>query len=489
MNRWCLVGVVSFVAGCGLFKVNVNGEVKTLGGSSESSESDGSDGSKTSDGSGKSEGSKKDGSGKSEKSSKENADALRLATREIRDEIDKAVMETPGALPADKLAQLQAKKKELAAAGLKPEARYLDHLGVYYKIEDAWRGDAAKTPESLAGLLAGSSVAQGELTGKDKAQTFKFKAEEGKCYTVLLRMKTAGGSEDRMSDFWMDAGKESSSLQRYHMDARRTRGSGLHKSLAKTWTHGACALKATDVTVSAKLQYAGSQNGVRYVVVATPRDSLPEYLTLNLEPQLNDSCDADNWVSLWTNPIPGSVLYGSEAPYIPFDVGTSEDMWMTAYSAGSGEARVKRDDLSSAAPKQFKFNNKVNFRGCPKTLDNAHSADGIKVATCYERLNKKYDPQFDAAQKARNNAVGILAQIAADRRMTQLNNSFRDEESRTCKKLEADVGKKFEAAYGKIVDFYNATPVKNTFDRGAALKLTYDGAVEIGCVGRHSCSL
>lgn len=490
MKRLGLVAALGLVAGCGLFQVRVNGEVKTLGGSSESSKSgEGGDAKSSGGGSSKSESSSESGGGAPSKSDKERNEALRKETRELRDSIDKQVQEDPGPLPADKLAELDKKKKAFKDAGLEAEVHYLSHLQGYYALENAWRGDAAKSPEALAAALGGKAHASGEVTGKDKPQTFKFKVEEGRCYTLLMRMKTAGGEEDKMASFDLDAGKENSSLQRFTMRQRTTRGAGLHRSLSKSYTHGVCATKSAEVTAKVELKYAGSQNALRYAIVETPKDKLPEYLALELQPYMSDSCDVDNWLSMWTNPIPGAVLYGAEAPYVPYDVGQAEEMWMTAWSAGYGEVRVKREDLSSAPPKQFKFNNKVNFRGCPKELKYAKSADGIKVATCYDRLNKKFDPQFDAAEKARDNAVGILAEINADRRMTQLNNQYRDEEERTCKKMEQEVGKKFDAAYTKIVDFYTATPIKSSFDRGKELKLTYDGAVEIGCAGRSSCSL
>ncbi|NUP09211.1 MAG: hypothetical protein HOW73_24435 [Polyangiaceae bacterium] len=488
MKRWCLVGAVSLLAGCGLFQVRVNGEVKTLGGSSEGEQKEeeakeGGDSSSKS----ASKGSAEKGGNKGE-SDKERDESLRKATKEIRAALDKHVMEDPGPLPAAKLGELAAKKKEFAAAGLEAEAHYLTHLTTYYEIENGWRGDAAKSGDVLAGLLGGKAHAQGELTGKDKPQSFKFKAEEGKCYTVLLRMKSAGGEEDKMTEFFLDAGKDNSSLQRFDMDQRRTRGAGLMRQLSKSYTRGACALKTTEVTGTVEMKYAGTQNGLRYVVVETPREKLSQYIALEMQPRLADSCDVDGWTNMWTNPLPSSVLYGSDAPFIPYEVRQAEEMWMTAWSAENGEVRVKRKDLSSAAPKQLKFDDKPRFRGCPKELKYAHSADGLKVAQCYDRLNKKFDPQFDAAQKARNNAAGILAEIAADRRMTQLNNQYADEEERTCKKIEADVAKKFDAAYNKIVDFYRSTPVKNTFDRGTELKLSYDGSVAIGCVGQYSCS-
>lgn len=487
MNRWSLVGASCLLAGCGLFQVRVNGEVKNLGGSStgtQTASEEGRDPSRPESASAKNKESRE-----TAKSDKERLEALRKETREIRNAIDKLVQSDPGPLPAEKLQALNEKRKSFESDGLEAEVHYLSHLLTYYKMENAWRGDAAKTAESLAQTLGGAVALTGEVTGKDKPQTFKLKAEEGKCYTILLRMKSAGGEEDKMTSFSLDAGKDSSSLQHFDMDGRTTRGAGSHSPLSKSYIRGACALKGTEITATVEMKYAGSTNGLKYVVVETARDKFPQYVALEIQPRVNDSCDVDNWMSMWTNPIPGTVLYGAEAPFVPYDVGQAEEMWMTAWSSGYGEVRAKREDLSSSPPKQLKFNNKMQFRGCPHELKFAKSADGIKVATCYTNLDKKFNPQFDSAQRARDNAPGILAEIAAERRLTALNNQYSDEMDRTCKKMEADVGKKFEVAYNKIVDFYSATPVKSAFDRGHELKLTYQGAVAIGCAGQYSCSL
>jgi len=213
------------------------------------------------------------------------------------------------------------KRSAFEDAGLENEALYLAHVLTYYRLENAWRTDPGKTGENLAKQLKGAVTTQGELSGKDKPVSFKFQAEAGKCYTVMSHMKMSGGDDDGANDFYLDGGAKGSKLQRYNLPARRTRGAGLMRRLAKAYTYGACALESTEVTVSLTMKYAGTANGLRYVVVEHARDKFPKYLAIDLQPQQNDSCDVENWTNMWTNPLPGAAVYGGTQPFLTYDAG------------------------------------------------------------------------------------------------------------------------------------------------------------------------
>jgi|GEM_PF-6095850 len=485
-----------FVLGaCGLLKVNVNGKVHTLGEPDPEEQKQASTGS--SGGNASSSGSTPSSGGSSssgkaknpDKAAKEAHDNLRKETRALLVDMDKMLIEGPDPIPAEKISAMSDKRSAFEDAGLENESLYLTHVLTYYKLENAWRTDPSKSGENLAKQLKGAVTTQGELSGKDKPVSFKFQAEAGKCYTVMSHMKMAGGDDDGASDFYLDGGAKGSKLQRYNIPVRRTRGSGLMRSLAKAYTYGACALESTEVTVSLKMKYAGTANGLRYVVVEHARDKFPKYLAIDLQPLQNDSCDVENWTNLWTNPLPGSVVYGATQPFLTYSAGTADELWMTAWSAGFGEARLRRNDVVSTPPKQFKFDDKPKFRKCPREMKYAHSPEGTKVAQCYTSLDKRYDPLFDAAQRAKDTAGSLLGEINAQKRLDALNHQYDEEEDRTCSKIEADVNKKLEDAYSKIVDFYMTTPSKSSFDRASEMKQQHDGLAEIRCVGTYSCSL
>ena len=152
---------------------------------------------------------------------------------------------------------------------------------------------------------------------------------------------------------------------------------------------------------------------------------------------------------------------------------------MTAWSPTFGEVRLQRNDVVSTPPKQFKFDDKPKFRKCPRDMQYAHSAEGIKVAQCYTALDKRYDPLFNAAQKAKDQAGTLLGQINAQKRIEALNSQYDEEQDRTCSKMEADVNKKFDEAYNKIVDFYMTNAPKSSFDRADEMNRQHKGLGEI----------
>jgi len=495
---WGLLLAPFFLGACGLIKVNVNGKVHTLGepdpeeqqASASSSENNSSGSSGSSKSTGGSSGSTASSKPKdASKAAKEEQDQLRKDTRTLLVEMDNMLIEGPDPIPAAKISAMSDKRSAFEDAGLENEALYLTHLLTYYRLENAWRAEPEKTGENLAKQLKGAVTTQGELSGKDKPVSFKFQAEAGKCYSVLSHMKMAGGDDDKASDFFLDGGAKGSKLQRFYLPNRSTRGAGLHRWLAKAYTYGACALESTEVTVSLTMKYAGTANGLRYVVVEHARDKFPKYLAIDMQPELNDSCDVENWTNMWTNPLPAAIVYGSTQPFLTRNSGTADELWMTAWATDFGEARLRRGDISSTPPKQFKFDDKPKFRKCPRDLKYAHSPDGTKVAQCFTALDKRYDPLFDAAQRAKDQAGSLLGEINAQKRIEALNSQYDNEMDRTCGKMEADVNKKFEDAYNKIVDFYMTSPPKASFDRAGEMKKQHEGLAEIRCVGSYSCSL
>lgn len=482
-TQWGLL-VAPFVLGaCGLVKVNVNGTTSTLAELvSAAPTQDPSNGSSESNAAKSSGGSSESGSASAsskpknaEKSAKEEQEKLRKDTRALLSEMDKMLLDGPDPIPAEKIAAMSDKRTAFESAGLGNEALYVAHVLTYYKLENAWRSAPEKTGENLAQQLKGAVTTQGELSGKDKPVSFKFQAEAGKCYTVLSHMKMAGGDDDGASDFFLDGGAKGSKLQRYNVPPRRTHGPGLLRRLAKAYTYGACALESMEVTVSLTMKYAGTANGLRYVVIEHARDKFPQYLAIDLQPSLNDSCDVENWTNMWTNPLPGAIVYGSTQPFLTYDAGTADELWMTAWTPGFGEARLRRGDVVSTPPKQFKFEDKPKFRKCPREMKYAHSPEGTKVAQCYTALDKRYDPLFDAAQRAKDQAGSLFAEINAQKRLDALNAQYDEEVDRTCAKIEADVNKKHEDAYNKIVDFYMTNPPKASFDRAGEMKRQLDG--------------
>lgn len=473
-------GLGLLLTGCGLLKVNVNGKVQTLGGDPQSEESN-KPSSESKGGSGAtSPNAASSDTGPTDKqrerdAKKALADARRAMIQHVA-KVDQQISSQAGPVFESDVTELEKQAKQLGKLGDADGEAFASYVATSYRIENAWRVEASQAAPTLAKQLTAEVVTEGTLTGKKKAVSFSFSAEAGHCYYGLSHLIKDGGDEDRLTSFRFDAGNDSPSLQRFKVDGRRTNGPGVLRKIGKSYLYGFCALKNTKVTGTAEMQYAGTQNGLRYVVLETARDAFPKHVAVDLEVIQNDSCDAANWESLWQNPIPGSIVYGGAAPFLPFDVGHARDLWMTAYSARGGDARLMRKSVSSKPPGNLKFGSDSKFRGCPKEKKYAHSPMANKVAGCYEGLHKKYDAQYDAANRVLDNSRGILNRARARHRIDQLNTRWDADEERSCKPLQDQARKQWDATYNRIVDFYAEQPYTSPFDRAEAMKQQYLGS-------------
>jgi hypothetical protein len=487
------VCIFSLLAGCGVLPVKINGKPLMVGNGTEAAATAEAPASKPSKaGAAASSVEAKTGPrdpGQPANEPSKNARNLNVATRALRQEIDELVRQSNALLPAEKLSALRAKSKEFAEAKLDDQVAYLDHLSTYYALENGWRGDPSKSPELLASTLGGTVATSGELTGKDKPQSFKFAATEGHCYTVLMRMKSRGNIDEGLDNFEFDLGKDTAKFLKFALPPRRMREQGLRSRISPTYTYGVCASKTGTVGAHGTLKYAGSTNGLRYVVVDTPREKLPQYVAVEVEPQFSDGCDVENYLAMWMNPLPGAVLYSESLPLIPISVGQAEEYGTKARNTENKETHVYRSQLQSSPAGTLKFSPTPPAESCPRALTDARSEDGIKVATCYERLAKKYDPMIEAVEGVRDRARTSAERRGAEGRLEQIQAQFDREDEQSCMKIRSGVQKKFEAAHTKIVDFYTATPIKGTFDRAAALKRIYQGTLEITCDGIYNCTL
>src|SRR5579883_388278 len=109
------------------------------------------------------------------------------------DEIDRALIADTAIAP-EKIAALEAKVKASDADG----ARALSHLLTYYKIEAAWRRDDAAIADTIAAVLGGVAKSNGSVSGKEKPQTVKWRAEADKCYFLFAHLKRGTSEKDRV---------------------------------------------------------------------------------------------------------------------------------------------------------------------------------------------------------------------------------------------------------------------------------------------------
>lgn len=379
----------------------------------------------------------------------------------LRKDIDDIVQKGESAIPEDKLKEFKTLEDEVRKTS-EDTARYYAHIRTGYTLENAWWLPESEGPAAIASTLGGELVAGGANDGKKLALSFNAKA--GHCYTVVMRYRTVTGKEEIKESKWSGKGGNTP-LQRYWVYSY-----GAHTQTIV----GTCATKDSAVTLNADLIFAGTKNGLRYAVVGTPKAKFPMYVATYMYVPVSDSCDTDAWQQLWSDPIPGSIVYSGNEAYLLTSPDRAGQLWVTMRNASMQEVRARKPELMTAPPKNIKFSAQFKFPGCPR--ENAEGPDSSRLAKCHAQITAKYDPQWDAANKAKDNALTLGALRAARIRLDALDEAETKERERTCKPIEDQIVKNWEKAFNKVVDSYTDSPQKSVIDRVGELQSQEEGA-------------
>lgn len=399
---------------------------------------------------------------------KQRLEAADREARELVKSIQAHMSSSTDPIPDAKLASLDGVVKELDALD-RNKSRYYAHTLTSYRLENAWRGPENDTAGRIANVLGADVATSGTLRDKDKAASFAFKADNEKCYVAFLRYATSTGNE-KLDDFAFTGGNNlTGNLQRFHVWGRQ----------GGPWerTYGFCTTKEVQVTGSGKLTFAGTKNGLRYVVVSTARAKLPLYVATYMAADWGNPCDTDAWLSLWTNPVPGSIVYAGSEPFLVTSPDRAGQLWITAANVTlQNSVRLQKPNLTQTPPKPVKVASQFRMPGCLKQSKNTTSADSTKLAKCYEGIEKRYDPQYDALERQRDASVSYTGRRAAIAAIERLNDAYDRDVERQCKPIEKQIAKKWEATYNKIVDTYVDSPYQSPIDRAGEMAMQDKGA-------------
>jgi hypothetical protein len=381
--------------------------------------------------------------------------SLRTADNLKRD-IDAVRKNGAEAIPNDKLVALE-KAIEALKKDAPDSAAYYSYYHTQYTIENAWWQSEADAPKTIGTTLASDIVTSGASDGKKLNVTFNAKA--GHCYTAIMRYKTTTGREEINKIEWA-ARAGNSNLQRYYY-TRHSDEPDVQRMA------GTCVTKDTPVTLTADLVFAGTKNALRYAVVGSPKTKFPVHLATYSSISVGDKCDYDAWYQLWADPIPGSLVYDGTEPFLVASPDRAGGTWVTLYNATLGDVRSQKKELATEPPKAVKFSTQFKFPGCNR--DSAEHADSIRFQKCHAQIDAKYKGQWEAAERARDNALTYLARRAAEAQLKRLDEADDNDREKLCKPIEEQIAKKFEATFNKIVDRYTESPVKSPIDRAAAM--------------------
>jgi hypothetical protein len=305
-----------------------------------------------------------------------------------------------------------------------------------------WQGNDAEI--AIATQLGATLVSKGRTTGKKL--DIKVSAAAGTCY-LLVGSFAAQADESRLTDFaWTAASGRQ--VQELHVRS--------FPALAEAF----CTLdKPEQLSAHAALDFAGTQNGVRWALLSFDRDHIPTDLSSSLVLERGDQCDPAYWQAIWTKPLAGTLVYADgREPVIVLDPRSKEVIWLndphsmtsptSLASKPTGDVHFAQTTLQWGA-------------GCPvgaKTWEPAKSATSKRIAACYARVQKKYGGTWGDIERMRSQAAdqgGIAPAVEkhAVRVMKQ-----QDRDNAACDAIDAAMNKTIAKLNERLVDKFLASP-------------------------------
>lgn len=372
----------------------------------------------------------------------------------LRNEIFSIAHKAEEPIPEDKIKALADAVDELEGSAPNAASQFAHSLKTA-KIENAWWKPEAERSKVIAKVVGGDVVASGESNGKKLDVALNAKA--GHCYTVFMRYKTVTGREEVKEKEWSAQGGNTP-LQRY----------GVWSGEKPTFQiEGTCVTKDVSVKLNADLVFAGTKNALQYVVLDSTKSKFPLYVATYMHVFVHDPCDTEAWEAMWLDPIPGAIVYIGAEPVLVSSPERAGQLWITYRNATMREGRSQKNNLTQAPPKAIKFHTQYSFPRCSK--DHGETPETQRFAACHKQIDKKYDAQWDAAERAKENAVTIGGVRAAQAQLDRIRDADDRDRENICGPIEKKLEKKWEATFNKIVDTYTDKPYESPIDRAGEL--------------------
>ena len=371
---------------------------------------------------------------------KQRADAQALAAAKEREETrrqaEKSVLEGRpliaqvkkrlGALevPSEEEISALAALVERAAATSSPEAREGRRLLFDARIARALVGD--QPAPLLQVLFKADSATGGQSSGKDLSVPLTVK--KGHCLVWVGRYTSYTGAE-RAQEKQVVVPDDASAAQRFSYESRAFELRGL------------CATRDLQATFTAKLEFTGTDNSVRFATLDFEKSHFPRELAANLLIDMPDHCDPEAWAAMYLSPIPGSFGYLRGEPVV-----VSSDRAFYATEPGQYSVGHREEDLIRAPPDAPKFTHRVKWSRC----DPQGAAPASKeLKACTDRIERRYESQWKAIERVR--AVKIRSP-ATEEQAAHLRKKFDDDFVRECQPLEDRAQKAFEARFDELME-------------------------------------
>lgn len=386
-------------------------------------------------------------------------DAKRRAAQAVREagdvgQVVRKRIEAAGAPSEAEVAALAAALDKVVAIA-PDEAVEGQKLLLNARIVRALDGD--EPGAALQALLGGEVTAKGQSKGK--ALSVPLKVKKNHCLVWVGRYASYSGTERFEHEELVPSG-DVMAAQRFTYAAP---GLGYGKGQAFE-LHGACATRDVSAALTAKLEFTGTKNGVRYVALDFERSRFPRDLATRLRLDMPDHCDPEAWASMWLNPVPGSLAYAGDEPVI-----VSGD---NAHYAGRPGDPGRTSRLGRAPPPTVKFTHQLAWKKCDDESGESPTSRALKA--CGDRIEKRYAAQWKSIDHARDIASDMSNKYvkyyspAAEEKASRLRDAYDRDWDRECKPMQDKAQKAFSRRFESLVDqLTDARPVDVLFDTAA----------------------
>lgn len=361
-------------------------------------------------------------------------------------------------VPSDaELAELIAAVEKIAASS-EDEASKGRKLVLDAQVTRALDTEDAAT--ALQAIFQGTVSAKGQSKGK--ALSVPLSVKKNHCVVLVGRFASFTGSE-KIDELDTKVSGDPMAAQHFGYWAHKA-GNSDERAFELL---GFCATKDVKATVSAKLEFTGTKNGVRYVALDFEKPAFPRQLASRINIEMPDHCDAEAWASMWLAPVPGSLGYVRGEPAIVSNGYAHYAGSPAAYSSG-----IDMDDVLRAPPKAIKFTHQLEWKRC--NVDNGESAVSRALKACSDRIDKRYESQWKSVERVREVADNMSTSTwkyyspAAEEKASRLKILADKDWDRECQPIEDKAEKAFAKRFEKLVDqLTDARPVDVLFDTAA----------------------
>ncbi len=379
--------------------------------------------------------------------------AMRVANR-VRREAERLLAgETP--LPSDLVTSLTTTANKVHSLDAGAGAYYLGEVRRYERASGWLLPDPQEGLGIVAGVLEGEPIEAGTTTRK--RLSLRFDVKKDTCFAVFLRYQKLGNGL-LVDDFEMAF--DTGSVQRFDIPYR---GVGYQR------IDGGCVLANTNVKVKGRAT-PSSKNPLRYLVLSWERSKLPSELVSELSLRAPDPCDPGAWRSAWYTPVPGTLVYKNDQPFLVVKAdGAGEEGVTLLGPATDTTVLAKKSELAATPPKKTNVDLKFSVRACPVPSADS-TGDRLALHKCHARTDKKYAKKLARAERKVDRARSDKSRERAEKSLDKLKTKVATAREKTCGPLAENLRQQAKLVVDEILDRYATNPPIDVVNRATLLR-------------------